>query len=432
MKRFAGQRVRSMPKHDAGRVRIAIVRHSSYPEDMHVRRDALALRGAGFEVDLVCDRKPGKATIEHVDGITVLRISPRHRRGGIGRYLFEYTAFPLAATAILALRSTRRRYNWVEINNMPDWLVLAAIVPKLLGARVVLYSREDMARLLASDHELSSQHPLVRLFRALQQTCCRFVDRVITTQEFARQDLIDQGIPADKIVAVPNAPDEGAFLARVPETSIVTPRLPSTSASFRLVTHGTLVKRYGIETLIQAVHLLRDTIPGLHLEIIGDGEYRSALEALVERLELRPHVTFAGFLPEYEQVAPRLLDAELGIVPIWTDFQLCNKLVDYLLLGIPAITSESRVLQTYLGNEAVQFVPPKNAAALADAILLLYREPSKRAALAAAGKSAYRKHFSWDQARHQYLALYTGIDRCLTVPPSFDQLHVRPLERSTA
>jgi glycosyltransferase involved in cell wall biosynthesis len=432
MRRFAEHIMRATTKHDGGHARIAIVRHSSYPEDMHVRRDALALRDAGFDVDLICDQKPGKRMIERVDGITVVRIPPHHKRGGVGRYLFEYTAFPLAAAAILALRSARRRYAWIEINNMPDWLVLAAIVPKLLGARVVLYSREDMVRLLASDHELSSRHPMVRLFRALQQTCCRFVDRVITTQDLARRDLIDQGIPADKIVAVPNAPDEEAFLARVPETRIVTPRLPHTSTSFRLVTHGTLVKRYGIETLIQAVHLLRDTIPGLHLEIIGDGEYRSALEALVERLELRQHVTFAGFLPEYEQVAPKLLDADLGIVPIWTDFQLCNKLVDYLLLGIPAITSESRVLRTYLDDEAVHFVPPKNDVALADGILLLYREPGRRAALAAAGKAAYLKHFSWDQARHQYLALYTEIDHCLPVPSSHDRRQIRPLERSTA
>jgi glycosyltransferase involved in cell wall biosynthesis len=407
-------------------VRIAIVRHSSYPEDMHLRRDALALRDAGFDVDLICDHKPGKSMIECVDGITVMRISPRHRRGGIGRYLFEYTAFPLAATAILALCSARKRYEWIEINNMPDWLVLAAMVPKLLGARIVLYSREDMSRLLASDHELPSRHPVVRLVRALQRICCRLADHVITTQEFARQDLIDQGIPAEKIVAVPNAPDEAAFLTRVPKTRTVTPRLPSTSAAFRLVTHGTLVKRYGIETLIQAVHMLRDAIPGIHLEIIGDGEYRSTLEALVERLKLRPYVTFAGFLPEYEEVAPRLLNADLGVVPIWTDFQLCNKLVDYLLLGIPAITSESRVLRTYLGEGAVHFLPPRNAAALADAILYLYREPGRRADLAAAGKAAYLKHFSWDQARHQYLALYTGIDHGSAVPPMYDQL------RSTA
>lgn len=432
MRRLVGPYGRSPEKQGTGLARIAIVRHSSYPEDMHIRRDALALRDAGFEVDLICDRKPGTAKIERIDGINVVRISPLHRRGGIGRYLFEYTAFPLTATVVLALRSIRRRYHWVEINNMPDWLVLAAIVPKLLGAKVVLYSREDMARLFASDHNVPSRHPIVRVLRALQGVCCKFVDHVITTQEYARRDLVDRGIPAGKILTVPNAPDEESFLARIPAARIARPPSDKGTPSFRLVTHGTLVKRYGIETLLHAVERLRDVIPGLHLEIIGDGEYRSALENLVERLQLRPYVAFIGFLPDYEQVAPRLADADLGIVPIWTDFQLCNKLVDYLLLGIPTITSESRVLRTYLGDEAVQFVAPKNAEALADAILRLYQEPRRRSELAAAGRRAYDEHFSWSQTRHQYLSLYVGNNHCITTPQSDDWTHHRDLEQSSA
>lgn len=423
---------RATGKPGTGIARIAIVRHSSYPEDMHIRRDALALRDAGFDVDLICDRKPGKALVEQIDGINVVRISPLHRRGGVGRYLFEYTAFPLAATVILALRSVRRRYHWVEINNMPDWLVIAAIVPKLLGARVTLYCREDMARLLASDHNLSPRHPVVRLLRSVQRACCTLVDRVITTQELARQDLIERGIPAEKVVSVPNAPDEGPFLARMSEASLVAPSPPRTTASFRLVTHGTLVQRYGIGTLVQAVDLLRGDISALHLEIIGDGEFRPALEALVDQLHLRAHVTFTGFLPDYELVAPRLVEADLGIVPIWTDFQLCNKLVDYLLLGIPAITSESRVLRMYLGDEAVQFVAPRDAAALANAILLLYHDPTRRVALAAAGKLAYHEHFSWGHVRHQYLGLYTGSNHRVTVSQSDDRTLAHTWEKSSA
>src|SRR5439155_24949014 len=68
-------------------------------------------------------------------------------------------------------------------------------------------------------------------------------------------------------------------------------RPPST---FRLVTHGTLLHRYGIQTLLEAVALLRGRIPGLHLQIIGDGEYRPALERLPAHLELEDVVAFSG------------------------------------------------------------------------------------------------------------------------------------------
>jgi glycosyltransferase involved in cell wall biosynthesis len=388
--------------------RIAIVRHSGYPSDMHIRRDAMALRDAGFEVDLLCDRESGKPLVERVDGIRVTRIPPRHRRGGPGRYVFEYVAFPVLATLVTALRSLRRPYSWIEINNMPDWLMIAAVLPRLLGTRVTLYSREDMARLLAADHDLSPNHPAVRLLRTVARVCSRAADRIIVTQELARRELVEQGLPEDKIVAVPNSPDESVFLARLPGHAAESVPKSRDDSRFRIVTHGTLVKRYGIETLIEAMDSVRTAIPSAHLEIIGDGEYRAALEALVDRLELRSHVTFAGYLPEYEDVAPRLAQADLGVVPIWTDFQLCNKLVDYLALGLPAVTTESAALRPYLDDCAVQYVAAKNVLALADAIIALARDPMRRAALGAMGLAAYRQHFAWDQARDRYLAVYAA------------------------
>lgn len=369
---------------------------------MHVRRDAMALRDAGFEVELICDRQPGDPLLERVDGITVVRIPPRHRRGGLGRYIFEYVAFPLLAAGVIAGRSLKGRYHWIEINNMPDWLVIAGLIPRLLGSRIVFYSREDMPRLFAADHDLPLSHGAVRLLGLLQRASARLAHRVIATQERARQDLIGAGIAPDKIIVVPNAPDEEAFLAEVP---VMPARRPS-GGDFRLVTHGLMMKRYGIETLIEAVALVRERIPGIHLEIIGEGEYRPALEALVERLNLQHLVSFTGYLPRYEMVAPRLLRADVGVVPIWTDFQLCNKLVDYLALGIPAITTESAAIAPYLDSNAVYYVERRSPESLAEGILALYLDPDRRAALGAAGHASYRKHLAWDSVRPAYLAVY--------------------------
>jgi glycosyltransferase involved in cell wall biosynthesis len=170
-----------------------------------------------------------------------------------------------------------------------------------------------------------------------------------------------------------------------------------------------LVKRYGIETLIESVALLRDRIPGIHLEIMGAGEYRPELEAMVDRLDLRTKVSFIGYLPFYEMVAPRLLQADIGVVPLWNDFQLCNKLVDYLALSIPTITTASAATQPYLDGDAVFYVKPRDPEALADAILALYLDPARRAAMGTAGHAAYRRHFAWDTTRSSYLAIYQSL-----------------------
>jgi glycosyltransferase involved in cell wall biosynthesis len=174
-----------------------------------------------------------------------------------------------------------------------------------------------------------------------------------------------------------------------------------------------MMRRYGIETLLEAVALLRGRIPGIELDIIGDGEYRPALETRVEELNLQSRVRFAGFIPAYEDVAPRLLQADLGVVPIWSNHQLCNKLVDYLALGMPAVTTESAALRPYLDDTEVRYVEPKNAQALADAIMELYLHPERRAALGAAGRAAYLEHFAWERARASYLAVYEKVDHAL-------------------
>jgi glycosyltransferase involved in cell wall biosynthesis len=163
-----------------------------------------------------------------------------------------------------------------------------------------------------------------------------------------------------------------------------------------------------VETLIEAVHILKDPVPDIHLEIIGDGEYRPALEAMVERLNLQEEITFTGYVSDYTMVAPMLQRADIGVVPIWTDFQLCNKLVDYLALGIPAVTTASAAVRPYLNDDCVLYVERKNPVALADALLSLFCDPDRRASLAAAGHSAYRQHLSWEGTRDTYLNVYSG------------------------
>src|SRR2546430_1778094 len=126
-----------MRDHDAA-PRVAIVRHTCYPYHVHVQRDALALRDAGFDVDVICDHEPGRPYYERREGITVLRMPLHHKRGGLLRYLFEYAAFPLLAGGTIVLRSLWRRYRYIEVDTPPDWLVAAGLLTRVLVATVIL------------------------------------------------------------------------------------------------------------------------------------------------------------------------------------------------------------------------------------------------------------------------------------------------------
>jgi len=241
---------------NARRPRVAIVRHDLFPGEPHLRRSVHTLRDAGFAVDVFCDREPGRPRRERLEGVTVRRMLFQHKRHSVLRYLFEYVTLPFLAAAIVAAQSLRHRYDYVEVDNPPDWLVLAGLVPRLQGATVVLYMFENMPELMAADRGWRPNQARMRALVRAQYLSARLAHRLIAPHEMARRILVDQGVPPEKIAAVvPNVPDERVFLSGsqhqagpVAESGGLHAPVGATSSGntgvFRLVTHGTLLQRY--------------------------------------------------------------------------------------------------------------------------------------------------------------------------------------------
>ncbi len=125
-----------------------MVTFSSFPADPRPRRAAEALLKEGMLVDLICQRDDTLPNREDIGGLKIFRIPITHHRGGKFSYAYQYSAFILMSAAILAWRSLWRRYALIYIHNMPDVLVFSALLPKALGARVVLDQHDPMPELM--------------------------------------------------------------------------------------------------------------------------------------------------------------------------------------------------------------------------------------------------------------------------------------------
>ncbi len=82
--------------------RIALVVHADIPDDPRLRRQAEALRDAGYEVDLFGLREPGQAPEESWNGIRLVRLPVRRRFTGFAGHLAEYLAFAAVVSVRLA------------------------------------------------------------------------------------------------------------------------------------------------------------------------------------------------------------------------------------------------------------------------------------------------------------------------------------------
>lgn len=110
----------------------------------------LALEGMGHEVEVICLRRAGERRHERIGTVQVRRLSLAHHRAGPLRYLYEYGVFLVLAGLLVSLRHLRSRYDLVQVHSMPDGLVLAALLPRLMGTPVILDLHECVPEFFAT------------------------------------------------------------------------------------------------------------------------------------------------------------------------------------------------------------------------------------------------------------------------------------------
>ncbi len=397
---------------DAGtRKRHGMVVHAYYPlGETRVEREAQALIRHGYAVDVICLRDEGEPAVETIEEVSVYRLPvKRSKRRGMAVQLLEYLAFFFLAFAKLVGLHWRQRYRVVQVHNLPDFLVFAALGPKLMGARLILDLHDLMPEFYASRFGRGLDSWPVRLVIWQEQLSCRFANHVITVSEHWRQTLIKRGVPAHKCSVVMNVADESIF-----QWSDDYASRSHDPSQLRLIYHGTIVQRYGLDLAIQAVHQVRHEIPGIHLTILGKGEAVAALMQMVQALNLNDCVTIHDELRPAQELPEIIRAADLGIVPYrndpFTDGLLPTKLMEYAALGLPAIAARTTAIEAYFGNTMAELFEPGDVNDLARCLRALYQAPGRLAELSQ-GCRKFNEQYNWTSQAAGYAQLVDRLAR---------------------
>jgi glycosyltransferase involved in cell wall biosynthesis len=381
---------------------VCIVHQYYYPEHPHVRRDAEALVSAGYDVSVVALRHPGELPRETLNGVDIHRVPLEHHRGGVARYFWEYFAFLFLAFWTVSLLHMRKRLAVVEVDNMPDFLVFCALIPKLFGARVIFYIFDNMPELWVVTRKCSPQHRVVRFLAAMERLAAAFADHVIVTQQPAYDLALARGVPARKVSIVLNGPDLQVFAPREPQAR------ERRDGAFKIITHGAILERFGIQVLVDALPAIVAEAPGVELHILGDGEYRPELEDLVRSRGLSDRVHFRDWVP-HREVPEILANADVGYVGMLCDLMLSNKLMEYVVRGVPVALSRLPTYEHYYPAETVTYFTPGDAQDVARALIQIYRDPDDARARAQRAFTLYQEHYSWTMQRGVYVAIYARL-----------------------
>jgi glycosyltransferase involved in cell wall biosynthesis len=381
-----------------------MVHYSDFVVDSRIQRQARALAERGDRVDCVCLNDHEEIPVGNGQ-IVLHRAAAGKPRGGTRGYLEGNARFLAGAARKVAALDRRERFDLIEIHNMPDALVFAALGPKLRGTPLILNFHDTFPELFATLFDKSPDHPLVRLVRVEEKVSAALADGHIFVTAEARDLLRDRGISAARSQVVMNTPDERVFgERRAPQP------LPE-EGDLRVVYHGGLADRFGVETLVRAVALLRRRGQPVSLDVYGaDAEAARTLAAAAAKIAPEG-VRIAPQPTPVNEIPARLAAAHLGVVPTlrddFTELLLPVKLLEYVHMGLPVVASRLPVIERYFGDD-VLLAEPGDPASIAAAIEGVRAEPLL--ALQRAERASQRlAEIEWRRQKEQYLSLVDGL-----------------------
>ena len=162
---------------------ICIIRRFYYPAALHVRRNAESLAEAGYAVDLICPRDEGEAAFEIINGVRVHRMPIRTRREGLLGYVLEYQGFFWMVFFYLTWLHIKQPFAVIEADAMPDFLVFTGLIPRLMGARLILYLYDHMPQVWSQKRNIPMTHWFIRILKWQEKLSCSFADAVICVHE---------------------------------------------------------------------------------------------------------------------------------------------------------------------------------------------------------------------------------------------------------
>ena len=383
--------------------KIIMILYSYYPQDPRPRREIEALIEGGHKVDLICLRREDQIKREKVFGCNVYRVNLQRSRSSKLKYIQLYLGFTIRSFFVLNWLYIQNHYDAVHAHNMPDFLVFPAIIPKLLGAKIILDLHDPSPEMLMTIFNRGGDSRLLKTIRWIEKISIKFSDVVITTNKAFLETFAARGCPRNKIKIIMNSPQTSVF-EKYTNNATIKPR----EDKFILMYHGFIAERHGLDTLVKALDMLRNKIPNLEMIVCGYGEYTSKFLEDVKNANLEGILNFIGevTIDKIAEIIPR---ADVGIIPNkvtpFTEINFPTRIFEYIINKKPAVVPYTRGISDYFNQDEIFYFRAGNENDLCRVILDIYSNPQKTAEIINKSYEIYKK-YTWDIQSRDLNAIY--------------------------
>ncbi|AMY12979.1 GDP-mannose-dependent alpha-(1-6)-phosphatidylinositol monomannoside mannosyltransferase [Luteitalea pratensis] len=385
-------------------LRVCHLAYTFHESDNRVMRYVRTLAARGDQVDVIALRPAGSGRRADEGTIRVYQIQRRSTtERAAWMYLLKLLWFWLKSMSILSWLQVRRRYDVVHVHNVPDFLVFAAWLPKVMGARLILDIHDMMPELYAGKFAQGRPSKTFGMLAALERLSCRFADHVIASNDLWVETLNRRSAAADKCTVFINHPDLTLFRPRQ--------RARPDGAPFVFLYPGSLNHHQGVDLAVRAFAAARSQMPSAELHIYGRGPALPLLHDLVKELHLGEAVRIKDFLPSV-QIAEVMSAADVGVVPKRADGfgneAFSTKILEFMACGVPVIVARTRIDAHYFTDALVNFFEPGDVESLAGVMRQVYAHAAEQVGRIEAARE-FAGHQSWQARRADYERLVDAL-----------------------
>jgi glycosyltransferase involved in cell wall biosynthesis len=202
-----------------------------------------------------------------------------------------------------------------------------------------------------------------------------------------------------------NSPQDSVFKK---ENVEITDKNSTNNMRFRIMFHGTIVERHGLDIALKVVQKLRYQIPELEFLVYGGGDFVNNFLELREKLNLKDIVHYGGEV-SLEKIVSLIKTIDLGLIPNkrspFTEINMPTRIFEYLCLGKPVVAPRTQGIMDYFNENEIYFFEPDNIQNLHDTILKAYKSNRQSSDILKRGIKIYKK-YSWEKQSADFIEVY--------------------------
>jgi glycosyltransferase involved in cell wall biosynthesis len=385
--------------------RVCMITHSYYESDNRVARYAESLAQRGDTVEVFALRaKPEQPAEETICGVKLFRIQDRFSKNEQNKwgYLWPLLKFLLAATWNVSRRHWSRPYQFVHAHNIPDFVVFAAWLPRLTGAKIILDIHDIVPEFFGSKFKAAETSILVRGLKWAERISAAFAHHIILANHLWLDRYVARSAPRDKCSVFINNVDSRVFQSA-----------PDRAANEKkiIIFPGGFQWHQGLDIAIRAFEKLRRRLPDTEFHLYGNGNMQPELQRLVQELGLTGQVKFFEPRP-IREIAGIMARADLGVVPKRADSfgneAYSTKIMEFMSVGVPVVISSTKIDRFYFNDSVARFFESGNVDALAEGMFEVLTNDELRVGMIERA-SAYAKKHSWESRKRDYLLMVDSL-----------------------